>query len=335
VRLAPLAVTLGDPAGIGPEIICKAWDALKDTGPAFVVVGDLESLASAPGSDQRPLKRVGAPHAALSSFSASLPVIDAPLRSPVVAGHPSAASAKQVISWIETAVGLALSHEACGVVTGPIAKKPLYQAGFAFPGHTEFLASLTAGAPGSSGGPVMMLAAPGLRTVPATIHMPLSQVPAALSSEMLVKVGRVVNAALKADFGIEYPRIAMTGLNPHAGEGGTLGDEEARIIVPAIQALKDAKIDVRGPLAADTLFHAEARKRYDAAICMYHDQALVPVKMLDFWGGVNITLGLPIVRTSPDHGVAFDIAGRGLANPASMIAAIRMAADVAERRARA
>jgi 4-hydroxythreonine-4-phosphate dehydrogenase len=263
-------------------------------------------------------------------------VLDIPLQAPVVSGKPSSAHAPQVIRWIETGAGLALSGAVAGLVTAPIAKAPLYDAGFAFPGHTEFLAELThVGERQPPHGPVMMLAARDLRATLVTIHTPLAAVPAALSIEAIVNAGRVTVEALRTDFGIAAPRLAVAALNPHAGEGGALGGEEAAIIEPAVQALRALGIDVRGPAPADSLFHAEARTTYDAVLCMYHDQALIPVKMLDFWAGVNITLGLPIVRTSPDHGTGFDIAGRGLARADSLIAAIRLAAEIAERRAAA
>jgi 4-hydroxythreonine-4-phosphate dehydrogenase len=230
-----------------------------------------------------------------------------------------------VIRWIETGVGLALSGEVSGLVTAPIAKAPLYDAGFKFPGHTEFLAELTA-AERFEGprGPVMMLAAGDLRATLATIHTPIAKVPGALTVEGIVNTGLVTADALRRDFGIPAPRLAVAGLNPHAGEGGAIGREEIEIIGPAVQALRDLGVDAQGPSPADTLFHAEARARYDGVLCMYHDQALIPVKMLDFWGGVNVTLGLPIVRTSPDHGTGFDIAGRGIA--------IKLAAEIAARR---
>jgi len=334
VKPTVLAVSLGDPAGVGPEVTAKAWRALKDTGPAFMVVGDFVSMAAAAGGASG-VRRVGGPDEAARVFSGAIPVLDLPLRAPVIAGQPSASYGRDVIRWIETAVGLALSGAAGGIVTAPIAKAPLYEAGFEFPGHTEFLASLTlSAAQESPRGPVMMLAAPGLRTVLVTIHEPLMKAAASLTIEKVVSTAVVTHRALKRDFGIEAPRIAMAGLNPHAGEGGTLGSEEQTILKPACRALSELGIDCRGPLPADTLFHAEARAKYDAALCMYHDQALIPVKMLDFWSGVNITLGLPIVRTSPDHGAAFDIAGRGLARADSMIAAIRTAAEIAARRAR-
>ena len=325
---------MGDPAGIGPEITVKAWHALREQGPAFVAVGDFQSLASASAAGASILRRVAGPDEAAGVFREALPVLDAPLQARVVAGKPSPAYAGAVIRWIETAVGLSLSGRVSGVVTAPIAKAPLYEAGFQFPGHTEFLAELTAAAPYvGARGPVMMLTAGGLRTALATVHEPLSRVAPSLRSETIVAVGLVVAEALRRDFGVEAPRLAMAGLNPHAGESGALGREEIEIIAPAARTLRDLGVECGDPKPADTLFHAEARARYDAVICMYHDQALIPVKMLDFWGGVNVTLGLPIVRTSPDHGAGFDIAGRGLARPESMIAAIRMAGEIARRRA--
>ncbi|HEX4096787.1 MAG TPA: 4-hydroxythreonine-4-phosphate dehydrogenase PdxA, partial [Caulobacteraceae bacterium] len=238
-----------------------------------------------------------------------------------------------VIRWIETAAGLALSGAVGGVVTAPIAKAPLYEAGFKFPGHTEFLGELTRGhGPSELRGPVMMLAAQDLRTTLVTIHEPLSAVPALLSRDRIVQTARVTAQALEEDFGIARPRLAIAALNPHAGERGALGREEAEIIGPACTALRRLGIDCTDPLPADTLFHPQARAKYDAVVCMYHDQALIPVKMLDFWGGVNVTLGLPIVRASPDHGVGYDIAGRGIARADSLIAAIDMAAAIAARR---
>jgi len=333
VKSPVLALSLGDPAGIGPEITVKAWKALRQSGPAFMVVGDFEQLASASAEGARLLRRIGSPDEASRLFPDALPVIDIPLQTRVVSGQPSAVHADAIIHWIETAVGLALSGAASGVVTAPIAKAPLYEAGFKFPGHTEFLGELTAdtGYDGARG-PVMMLASGGLRCVLATVHEPLAQVPGKLTIETIVQLGLVTSHALRMDFGIARPRLAMAALNPHAGEGGLLGQEEITIIGPAARALRDLGVDCSDPKPADTLFHAEARAAYDGVLCMYHDQALIPVKMLDFWGGVNVTLGLPIVRTSPDHGTGFDIAGRGLARADSLIAAIRMAAGIAQRR---
>lgn len=327
----PLALSAGDPAGVGGEIIAKAWRALREDGPPFVVIGDAQLLASAGGGVK--VRAITRPREVLEVFAEALPVIDIPLLSPIVAGQPSPTYAPQVIRWIETGVGLALSGEVAGLVTAPIAKAPLYDAGFKFPGHTEFLAELTA-AERFEGprGPVMMLAAGDLRTTLATIHTPIAKVPGALTIEGIVNTGLVTADALRRDFGIAAPRLAIAGLNPHAGEGGAIGREEIEIIGPAVERLRALGVDAQGPSPADTLFHAEARARYDGVLCMYHDQALIPVKMLDFWSGVNITLGLPIVRTSPDHGTGFDIAGRGIARPDSLIAAIKLAAEIAARR---
>ncbi len=334
-RLKPLALSLGDPAGIGPEIVVKAWNALRYAGPSFVVVGDRDALASAShGVTSAVVKRVASPDEASEVFGDCLPVLDIPLASPVVAGKPSPAYAGAVIRWIETGAGLALSGAVSGLVTAPIAKAPLYEAGFGFPGHTEFLAELTAGAAHAGArGPVMMLTASDLRVVLVTIHQPLRAALEVLTTERIVDVARVTHAALKRDFGIAHPRLVLAGLNPHAGEGGSLGREEIDIINPAAAILRAEGIGCTDARPADTLFHADARKQHDAVVCLYHDQALVPVKTVDFWGGVNVTLGLPIVRTSPDHGTGFDIAGRGLGRPDSLIAAIRLAADIAARRA--
>ncbi|WP_309606061.1 4-hydroxythreonine-4-phosphate dehydrogenase PdxA [Phenylobacterium sp.] len=334
MKPGPLALTLGDPAGVGPEIVVKAWGALRRAGPPFLVVGDAQSLASASAAGASIIRTIVAPVEALACFADALPVLDLPLRSPVIAGQPSAATAPSIIRWIETAVGLALSGKVTGVVTAPIAKAPLYEAGFRFPGHTEFLGELTAAARfDGARGPVMMLIAGGLRVALVTVHEPLARVPSLLTTEAIVNTGQVTAEALRRDFGIARPRLAVAGLNPHAGEGGGIGREEIEIVAPAVRALEDLGIDVTGPHPADSLFPEVMRARYDAAICLYHDQALIPVKMLDFWGGVNVTLGLPIIRTSPDHGTAFDIAGRGLARPDSLIAAIRLADQLSRARA--
>ena len=326
---APLALTLGDPAGVGPEIIAKTWRALKDEGPAFVVIGDRDLLAAQGVA----IVEAGSLADAAQAFAEALPVLHRPLAAPVQAGVPSAAHAPAIVGWIEAAVALALNGEASGVVTAPIAKAPLYEAGFKFPGHTEFLAELTATAPmAGERGPVMMLASGDLRTVLVTIHEPYAKAPGLLSVERIVHVARVTAEALRRDFGLAHPRLAVAGLNPHAGESGQIGREEIEVIGPAVAALRAQGIDAVGPRSADTLFHPEARRTYDAAVCMYHDQALIPVKMLDFWGGVNVTLGLPIVRVSPDHGTGYDVAGQGIARPDSLIAAVRTAAAIAGRR---
>ncbi|HXQ47329.1 MAG TPA: 4-hydroxythreonine-4-phosphate dehydrogenase PdxA, partial [Caulobacteraceae bacterium] len=299
MKTQPLALSLGDPAGIGPEITVKAWRALRDSGRAFLAVGDHEVLAAAATGGEVSLKRVAGAHEAATVFPHALPVLDLPLQANVVAGHADPAHAAAIIRWIETAAGLALSGDVAGVVTAPIAKAPLYAAGFRFPGHTEFLAELTAAARyDGARGPVMMLVADDLRVSLATIHLPVRDVPAALSVQVIVNAGLVTAQALRNDFGVARPRLALAALNPHAGESGALGREEIEIIQPAARALRDLGVDCTDPRPADTLFHADARGQYDAALCMYHDQALIPVKMLDFWGGVNVTLGLPIVRTS-------------------------------------
>jgi 4-hydroxythreonine-4-phosphate dehydrogenase len=295
----------------------------------FFAIGDAATI----GRAGAPVACIANPGEVADRFAGALPVLDMPLPAPPTPGQPSGAAAPQVIAWIERAVALALAGEAGGVVTAPIAKAALYDAGFKYPGHTEFIGALTAAAPMSGErGPVMMLTAKDLRVALVTVHEPLARVPGLLSQQRIVAVGRVVAEALRRDFGLAAPRLVVAGLNPHAGEGGAIGDEELAIVAPAVAALRQAGIDARGPLPADSLFHDAARRTYDAAICLYHDQALIPVKMLDFWGGVNLTLGLPIVRTSPDHGTAFDIAGKGLARADSLIAAIRMATEIAARR---
>jgi 4-hydroxythreonine-4-phosphate dehydrogenase len=329
LAVAPLAVTLGDPAGVGPEIVTAAWRALKTSGPAFFAVGDARTLAAVGAL----VAVVGDAAEATSRFADALPVLDAPLGSLPVPGQPSAEAAPFVVRWIEAAVQLALDGAAAGVVTAPIAKASLYEAGFAFPGHTEFIGELTRSAPmAGARGPVMMLAAGNLRAALVTVHEPLARVPALVTEERIVSTGTVVAEALARDFAIASPRLVVAGLNPHAGEGGALGREDVDVVAPAVAALQARGVDARGPLPSDSLFHEAARATYDAALCLYHDQALIPVKMLDFWGGVNLTLGLPIVRTSPDHGTAFDIAGKGVARPDSLIAAIRLAAEIAARR---
>ena len=329
----PLALTLGDPAGVGPEIIVKAWQALRREDLSFLVVGDFQALASASAAGASILRRITSPQEAPRAFADALPVLDLPLRAPVVAGQPSAAAAPLVIQWIETAVGLALRGDVAGVVTAPIAKAPLYAAGFKFPGHTEFLGDLTAAASfDGARGPIMMLTAQDLRVTLVTVHAALARVPELISIQSIVNAGLVTAQALRRDFAIAEPRVVVAGLNPHAGESGSLGREEIEIVEPAVRALCDLGVNATGPYPADSLFPEAMRARYDAAVCLYHDQALIPVKMLDFWGGVNVTLGLPIVRTSPDHGTAFDIAGRGVARPDSLVAAIRLADEIARRR---
>lgn len=326
---APLALSLGEPAGIGPEIVAKAWQALRDEGPVFAVVGDAGLLAA----QGIAVLEIAVPADAAQVFSRALPVLHHPLFAPVTPGRPAPANAGAVADWITAAVDLAMAGEASGVVTAPIAKAPLYASGFRFPGHTEFIAELTADAPfRGTRGPVMMLTARDLRACLVTIHVPLAQVPELVTAERITRTARVVHESLRRDFGIARPRLALAALNPHAGEGGALGLEEIEILRPAAAALRAEGITITDPLPADTLFHDEARAGYDAAICLYHDQALIPVKTLDFWGGVNATLGLPVIRTSPDHGTGFDIAGKGIARPDSLIAAIRLAGQMAAAR---
>lgn len=326
----PLALSMGEPAGVGPEIIAGAWAVLKGGGPVFGVIGDA-ALLRAQGV---PVETVLSISEAAVAFPHALPVLDCPLPAPVIAGRPQPANAGAVADWIEQAVGLALSREASGVVTAPIAKAPLYAAGFRFPGHTEFIAELTADAPFSgTRGPVMMLTARDLRACLVTIHAPLAEVPELVTFERVTHTARVVHEALKRDFGIAAPRLALAALNPHAGESGSIGREEIEVLEPAVSALRAEGLDIGDPRPADTLFHDDARATYDAVLCLYHDQALIPVKTLDFWGGVNATLGLPVVRTSPDHGTGFDIAGKGVARADSLIAAVRLAGAMAATRA--
>lgn len=320
---APLALTMGDPAGIGGEIAAKAWASGAARRP-FFCIDDPARLASY----GVPVAEIASPGDAAAVFADALPVIREPLAAPAPPGAPAEANAGAVIRSIERAVALAMAGEAAAVVTNPINKKALYDgAGFAYPGHTEFLAAL-----GGVERSVMMLAAPGLRVVPVTIHIALAEVPARLTGAEIIDTARITHEALRRDFGVEAPRLALAGLNPHAGEGGAMGTEDRDVIAPAVAALRAEGIDARGPLPADTMFHEAARAGYDAALCMYHDQALIPVKMLDFAKGVNVTLGLPFIRTSPDHGTAYDIAGRGVADPTSLIEALNMADAMAARR---
>ncbi len=335
-RPLPLAVTMGDPAGIGPEIVLKAYSHRADRGlPAFAIYGCPKTLAERAkllGIDLK-ISEITAPGEAASRFSSDLPVVPIAVARDVKPGQPLPENAMGTISAIEQAVRAVVAGEASAVVTAPIAKAVLYAAGFVHPGHTEFLAALAGSlVPGKRHHPVMMLASDLLRVVPVTIHVPLSDVPRALSKRLLYETINITWRSLKADFGIDEPRVAVAGLNPHAGEGGTIGREDIDLIAPAIEELRREGLSVTGPHSADTLFHAGARKTYDAAICMYHDQALIPIKTLSFDTGVNITLGLPFVRTSPDHGTAFDIAAKGIASPESMITAIRMASELADRR---
>ncbi len=322
--MRPIALTMGDPAGIGGELTLAAWAALRSE-TVFYIIGDPDWLRRLGGT----VREIAAPSEAAACMADALPVLPERLERPVTLAQPDARNAAAVVRSIERAVAQALGGEAAAVCTNPINKKALQDgANFGFPGHTEFLAHLC-----DSPRPVMMLAGPDLRVVPVTIHIPLSQVPAALTPELLEETLRVTHAGLQRDFGIPAPRIAVSGLNPHAGEGGAMGFDEIERIIPVLHRLAAEGMLVTGPFPADTMFHPRARATYDAAVCMYHDQALIPTKTLNFDDGVNVTLGLPIVRTSPDHGTAYDIAGRGVARPDSLIAALRLARDMAGARA--
>lgn len=326
--IAPLAVSMGDPAGIGPEVIAKAWDR-KDSEklPCFFAVGDVRAVSAVWNG---PVERIDDPRDAADVFRRALPVVPVIDGDAIVPGRPDIGGARCALQSLELAAGLARSDAASGLVTAPVSKAELYRIGFDYPGQTEFVAERCGVARENA---VMMLAGPTLRVVPVTIHEPLASVPQVLTTELLIARARATARGLTRDFGIEAPRLALAGLNPHAGEGGAIGREEIDVMVPAVDQLRAEGIDIVGPLAADTMFHPRARARYDAALCAYHDQALIPIKTLHFDDGVNITLGLPIVRTSPDHGTAFDIAGQDLAEPGAMIAAIRMAGEAATRRA--
>jgi 4-hydroxythreonine-4-phosphate dehydrogenase len=327
-RTAPIALTSGDPAGIGPELTVKAWAARHERNlPAFYLIGDADQVAARASriGQPIPIAAIDDPAAAVAAFERALPVIALANRLVERPGSPDPANAAGILESIERAVGDCLAGRAAAVVTNPIAKKALYETGFPFPGHTEFLAHLAERSTGRAWQPVMMLAGPELRTVPVTIHVPLAEVPALITTELIVSTCRIVAADLRSRFGIVRPRLALAGLNPHAGEDGAMGKEDLSVIKPAVAALIAEGITAFGPLPADTMFHSGARAQYDAAICMYHDQALIPVKTLAFDETVNVTLGLPFVRTSPDHGTAFDIAGTGEARPDSLIASLELA----------
>ena len=332
--MAPLAVSLGDPAGVGPELICEAWARRAgERLPPFLVCGSaglLREAAIRRGIDV-PVVSIGEPAEAADRFQAALPVLgDA--NGTYHPGEPDSESARLALASLEAAAALTTAGKTAAIVTGPVSKAELAKIGYPYPGQTEFVAA-ACGAPAEDA--VMMLAGPSLRTVPLTVHCALSEVPGRLSAELIVRRARIVAAALTRDFGIAAPRIVVCGLNPHAGENGRMGREEIEIIAPAIATLRAEGIDAGGPYPADTLFAPHLRDTYDVAIAMYHDQALVPLKALDFDQGVNVTLGLPIVRTSPDHGTAFGIAGKGTASADATIAALRMAGEMAARRASA
>jgi 4-hydroxythreonine-4-phosphate dehydrogenase len=330
----PLAVSIGDPSGIGPELLCEAWRVRAAAAlPPFFVVGSVAVLAGAAASRgiEVPLLAIDSPDQAASCFADVLPVLDiggldyAP-------GEPSEAGAELALQALEVATGIVRGGGAAALVTAPVAKSQLAKVGFGHPGQTEYVAERCGI---SAQNAVMMLAGPSLRVVPITVHAPLAEVPGMLSAELIRNRTAIAAGALLRDFGIEKPRIAMAGLNPHAGEEGRFGREELDILAPALAQLREEGYQVVGPLPADGMFHAQARASYDLAVCMYHDQALIPLKTLDFDEGVNMTLGLPIVRTSPDHGTAFSIAGSGAARPGATIAALRMAGEAAARRAAA
>ncbi len=326
--MRPIALTMGDPAGIGGELTLRAW--LTRAGPCLVALDDparLAALAQRLGLAV-PLRIVEHAEDAVAVWPDALPVLAVRLAEAAIPGQPNPANAAAIVASIERATALCLSGEASAMVTNPINKAALYQAGFHYPGHTEFLAALT----GAVGQQIMMLASPQLKVVPVTVHASLRASIAMLTTQMIVDAARTTATALLRDFGLASPRLAVAGLNPHAGEKGALGDEETALIQPAIDTLRAEGIDVSGPWPPDTMFTPAARQRYDVAICMYHDQALIPLKTLDMDHGVNVTLGLPIVRTSPDHGTAYDIAGTGVADPSSLIAAIALAAELAQRR---
>lgn len=329
--LPPLALTMGDPSGIGLDITLDLWAARSSLDlPTFIFIGDPDALqrrAAERGFEVA--VKVASPEDAASIFASAIPVHPVLLYEPAAPGVPSSNNAAAITGSIEAAVDLTMEGRTSAVVTNPISKAVLYDAGFGFPGHTEFLADLAARATGTPHRPVMLLAGPKLRSVPVTIHIPLKDVPGELSEELVFETARITADDLKRRFGISSPRLAVAGLNPHAGEGGALGAEDDTIVAPAIGRLKAAGIDAFGPLPADTMFHDAARATYDVAICMYHDQALIPAKALGFDDSVNVTLGLPFIRTSPDHGTAFSLAGTGLAKPDSLLAALRLAHQLA------
>jgi 4-hydroxythreonine-4-phosphate dehydrogenase len=334
MRQAPLALTIGEPSGIGPDITIAAWQKRDaENLPPFYLIGDADLIrrrATLLGASIEVIET--SPQDAAGIFPRALPVAPTGHTATGTPGKPDATSAWAAIASIEQAVADVKAGVASAVVTNPIAKSVLYSAGFKHPGHTEFLAELAATG-GKTPKPVMMIWSETLAVVPVTIHLPLRDAIAELTTELIVETARIVVADMKRRLGLRAPRLAIAGLNPHAGEGGTLGKEDDAIVAPAIEQLRREGIDARGPMPADTMFHEAARKTYDCAICMYHDQALIPVKTLAFDSGVNVTLGLPFIRTSPDHGTAFDIAGTGRANPSSLIAALHLAARMARANA--
>ncbi|MEK1928459.1 MAG: 4-hydroxythreonine-4-phosphate dehydrogenase PdxA [Pararhizobium sp.] len=333
----PLALTMGDPAGIGLDISLAAWTNRRTwQTPPFILIGDPAALAErARILGHNIVIRETNCAEAISVFDTALPVLAVACATPVTPGQPDSANAGAITGAIETAVRLTMEGSTSAVVTNPIAKSVLYEAGFKFPGHTEFLADIGERATGEKLLPIMMLAGPKLKAVPVTIHIPLKDVPAQLTSDLIYRTCTITAHDLKQRFGFFSPRIAVAGLNPHAGENGALGLEDDAIIRPVIERLKDEGLDITGPLPADTMFHDRARATYDVAICMYHDQALIPAKALGFDDSVNVTLGLPFIRTSPDHGTAFSLAGKGIARADSLLAALRMAQELADTAAKA
>jgi len=327
MEIAPLAVALGDPAGIGPEVVAKAWVAREVQGLApFFAVGDRRSIETVWSG---PIQQIASPDEAEACFDAALPLIQIEDTGPIIPGQPDLAGARCALDSLEMAAGLARSSMVGGLVTAPVAKAQLYAIGFSHPGQTEFVAERCGV---SASNTVMMLAGPTLRAVPITTHIPLREVAERVSVDLIVAKARATDRGLTRNFGIARPRLAIAGFNPHAGEQGSIGREEIDLIIPAVEILRAEGIDIVGPLAADTMFHPRARAQYDCALCLYHDQALIPLKTLHFDEGVNMTLGLPIVRTAPDHGTAFGIAGRNEANPGAMIAAIALASEAARNR---
>jgi 4-hydroxythreonine-4-phosphate dehydrogenase len=333
--MKPLAVSAGDPAGIGLELAARVWTERGPQSPSWFLVGDADALARAAKRANLPAPKLNVVTTAnaVTVSGDALTVLDTPLAMEETPGQPDPVNADATIAAIERGVGAVKDGTAQALVTLPIAKAVLHTADFGFPGHTEFLAELTKDdAWPRARGPVMLLAGPTLKVALATIHEPLAKVPGLLTRALIAQTGRVLCEALKFDFGVARPRIALCGLNPHAGESGTIGQEEIEIVNPAAAALRAEGWDVQDARSADALFNEEARKSYDAVIALYHDQGLIPIKTLHFWDGVNVTLGLPIVRTSPDHGAGFDIAGRGLARPDSFRAALTLAQELAVRR---
>jgi len=324
---APFAISCGDPAGIGPEIIGKSWIARKEKClHPFFAVGDISSFA---GIFDGPVIKIHSPNQAADAFSEGLPVLHVQDSGPLTLGSPSMEGAGCALQALELSCGLARSGSAGAVVTGPVSKEQLYKVGFTHDGQTEFISERCGVARRNA---VMLLAGPSLRVIPMTIHMPMHEVPKHITRNLVISRGRAAHRGMTRNFGIKEPRLAIAGLNPHAGENGHMGREELDIMIPALEELRNEGINISNPLPADTMFHKSARSQYDVALCPYHDQALIPLKTIHFYDGVNMTLGLPIVRTSPDHGTAFNIAGQNIANPDSMIAAIQMAKTAVDHR---